>query len=641
MCRFFRWLFPGLFLLPCCWVSGQPLTIVNITPPAHPVTKYSRCQITFNLNRLYSGGDPFDPTIIDVSAVITSPTARQWVIPAFYTQDFTISSPSYEAYTPNGAPYWKVFFTPDETGIYSFFLRAREGGNSTSGPEDIFEVADSTNKGFIGIHTANPYFLQYSDGSQYLPIGHNIAFGDGNPSNLNGTAYYSSLLSTLASAKGNWTRIWMTDFERSSLEWSSGHWSGFYSGAGIYSLKAAYRVEKILEIAESKGIAVQLVLNDHGQFSSWVDARWNDNPYNSLKGGPVPSSNPEQFFTNTTAKELHKRRLRYLVARYGAFPNLLCWELFNEVQFCGRNGANWFNSTSVRNGIRDWHREMAGWLKANDPFSHLVSTSSDGPTFDLLWSLPEIDLLQIHDYSAPSSEKDITLASAIRNLYSRFEKPVFVGEFGLESSPECNFNPNTYNGTTADREHLLQGTHLHNALWAAAMTGTGAGTWWWGCYLEPDTSRSRTSPGFPLHNHHYPPLAAFFENEPLAEEDLIPSNLSLPQGVVGFGLASTSCALVWIRDALNAFGSGAAPGNLEPVRTLNGIKLTIPEIDEGIYQIDFYHPWTGEPIGISESKEADHQGLALTLPAFERDIALKVHSQPAAVPNWTRYSNPR
>ena len=641
MCRFFRWLFSGIFLLPCLWVSAQPLTIVNVTPPGHPVAKYSRCQITFNLNRLYSGGDPFDPDVIDVSAVITSPALREWIIPGFYTQNFTITNPTYESYSPNGAPYWKVFFTPDETGSYTFYLRARELGGATTSQEGTIEVVDSEKNGFIRIHAVHPHFLHYSDGTQYLPLGHNIAFGDGNPPNLNGTAYYSSLLSTLSSAKGNWTRIWMTDFERTSLEWSSDHWSGFYSGAGIYSLKAAYRIEKILEIAESKGIAVQLVLNDHGQFSSWVDARWNDNPYNSLKGGPVSSSNPEQFFTNSTAKELHKRRIRYLVARYGAFPNLLCWELFNEVQFCGRNGANWFNSSTVRNGIRDWHKEMAGWLKANDPFNHLVSTSSDGSNFDLLWGLPEIDLLQIHDYSAPSSNKDLNIRNAVLGLYGKYEKPVMVGEFGLEGGVECNFDPNTFNGSSADREHLLQGTHLHNTLWAAAMTGTGAGLWWWGCYLEPDTSRSRTSPSFPLHTHHYPPLAAFFDNEPLADEGLFPSNLSLPQGVVGFGLASANRAYIWIRDTLNAFGSGAAPGNLEPARNLTGISLTIPEIDEGTYQIDFFHPWTGETIGIPESITADNQGLTIPIPTFQRDIALKVRSQETSVPNWTSYSSPQ
>ncbi len=637
MIRSFFWLFSYLLLAPWQEISAHTLTILDVTASTDPAAKYSRYQISFNLNRSYSGSDPFNPAIIDVSAVFTSPTGRIIMLPAFYTQDFKISNPSYESYTPIGDPYWKVSFSPGEVGTHSFFLRAREAGSSTTSPECTFEVVNSERKGFIGIHAANPYYLQYSDGSQYLPLGHNIAFGDGNPANLNGTAYYSSLLSSLASAKGNWTRIWMTDFERSALEWSSGHWSGFYNGAGVYSLQAAYRIEKILELAQARGVAVQLVLNDHGQFSSWVDARWSDNPYNSLKGGPVPSTNPEQFFTNATAKKLHQRRLRYLVARYGAFSNLLCWELFNEVQFCGRYIANWFTSTSVRNGIRDWHEEMGGWLKANDPFSHLVSTSSDGTNFDLLWRLPEIDLLQIHDYSGPSSDKDIIIGNAVRSLYSRYQKPVVVGEFGLEGSPECNFNPNTYSGTTADREHLILGTHLHNTLWAAAMTGTGAGLWWWGCYLEPDASESRTSPSFPLHLHHYPSLAAFFENEPLAEEHLAPSNLTVSQGVVGFGLASGNRAYAWVRDTLNTFGSGVAPGNLEPARTLSGVNLIFPELSNNAYRIEFHDPWTGEDLGTQEGMANNGKGLTIELPTFQRDIALKVSPQETAISDWSQY----
>ncbi len=647
MIRSIRGLFPYLLLFSSIWATAQSrgietdslssLEILHVTASTDPVERYSRYEISFNLNRTYSGAAPFDPEIIDVSAVFISPASHTILVPAFYTQDFSISNPSYETYTSTGEPYWKVRFAPEEVGTYSFFLRARESSGSAVSPENTFTVVDSGAQGFIRVHATNPLFLQYSDGTQYLPLGHNIAFGDGNPSNLNGTAYYSSLLASLASAKGNWTRIWMTDFERSALEWSSGHWSGFYNGVGVYSLQAAYRIEKILELAQSHGVAVQLVLNDHGQFSSWVDARWSDNPYNSLNGGPVLSSQPGQFFTNTLAIELHKRRLRYLVARYGAFSNLLCWELFNEVQFSGRYTANWFNNETVRRDIRDWHAEMGSWLKAQDPFRHLVSTSSDGSDFGLLWELPEIDLLQVHDYSAPSSQRDLLVAKTVRGLYSTYQKPVMVGEFGLEGAAENNFNPSTYSGTTADREHLMQGTHLHNTLWTAAMTGTGAGLWWWGCYLEPDTSRSRIPPSFPLHTLQYPPLAAFFENEPIAEEGLAPANLTLSQGVVGFGLASNIRAYAWVRDALNTFGSGSAPGNLEPVRSLSGISLTIPGLNNDAYQIEFSDPWTGESRGTLETTISNGQGLTIELPIFHRDIALKVFPQETLVPDWCSY----
>src|SRR6201999_2751277 len=112
-------------------------------------------------------------------------------------------------------------------------------------------------------------------------------------------------------------------------------WAGWYTGVGHYADQSAFRIERQLDVADAHGLQVQLVVNDHGQVRSLDGGRWLENPYNALNGGPVPSDHPEQFFTNAQARELFKHRLRYLVARYGAYRNVLAWELFNEVQFVG------------------------------------------------------------------------------------------------------------------------------------------------------------------------------------------------------------------------------------------------------------------------------------------------------------------
>ncbi|NUN98031.1 MAG: DUF5060 domain-containing protein [Candidatus Omnitrophica bacterium] len=616
-----------------------PLAISDVQEDSDPLERFSRFEARFSLNRSFSSAEPFDPDIIDAGAVITTPTGEEILIPAFYTQDYTIGNPAYESYTPLGAPYWKVRFTPCEVGVHSYFLRARDQTGETQTEVFTFEALPSTRKGFVRRHPHNPLALAYDDGSLYFPIGHNIAFGDGIPANLNGTAYYSALFSGLAASRGNWSRVWMTDFERSALEWSSAHFSGFYNGVGAYSLQAAFRVEKILELAELHGLSIQLVLNDHGQFSTWVNARWSDNPYNQARGGPVPSGNPEQFFSDPTARDLHKRRLRYIVARYGAFPSILAWELFNEVQFAGRSDANWYTSAAIRNSIRDWHIEMAARLKALDRFRHPVTTSSDTSNFNLLWSLGDIDIPQIHDYSAPSSERDLLIRSQVTALQTAHAKPVIVGELGLDASgaDECNFNPTTYSGSTANRDHLVQGTHIHNAIWAAAIARSCAASWWWGCYLERDPSRSRTGPTFPLHTLHYPALAAFLEGFPLEDPTLANSSVSAPPTVAAFGLASDNQALAWIRDVQNAFNSGVGPGNLPPQRTLSGVSITIPELANESYRVEFFDPWSGNHLSGIDLVAGGGAGLTFTLPDFQRDIAVKVTRNATAISQWQIY----
>ncbi len=146
---------------------------------------------------------------------------------------------------------------------------------------------------------------------------------------------------------------------------------------GRYADVPAFRIEQILDLAEQYGLEVQLVLNDHGQFSSHVNPRWYDNPYNAANGGPVPEDDPAAFFSNPAAKDLFKQRLRYLVARYGAYRDILAWELFNETQFIGRADKNPFGSQQVRDDLVAWHAEMAAYLRSLDPYDHLITTSSD------------------------------------------------------------------------------------------------------------------------------------------------------------------------------------------------------------------------------------------------------------------------
>ena len=44
----------------------------------------------------------------------------------------------------------------------------------------------------------------------------------------------------------------------------------------------------------------------------------------------------------------------------------------------------------------------------------------------------------------------------------------------LKARVEAEFDPATFGGTQAAREHLVEGTHLHNARWAAALSTASA-----------------------------------------------------------------------------------------------------------------------------------------------------------------------
>ncbi len=627
-------------------VTGIPLEVtamnrvMAISDISVPATAPDRSVVTidFNLSRTYE--NPYDPAQIDVQARFTAPSRKEIVIPAFWFQDFTVApgTQKYEQYLPDGAGHWRVRFLPSERGLHSVRLSARDrDGNSDESAAYSLSISPGTAPGPVRRHPANPLLLEYENGAPYHPLGHNLGFEDGNP-DLNGTAYYRSLLPLFASSGENWTRFWMTDFARTTLEWDASHFSGFYQGIGIYSLRAAWRVDRLFETALANNIQVQLVIVDHGQVSNWVNARWDSgNPYNSSYGGPVPQGSPERFFSDPVARNLFRRRLRYIVARWAAFPNLLAWELFNEVQWAGSRARNIGNDSETRAAIVDWHREMADYVKAQDPFGHLVTTSSEdysgSPGFASIWSMASIDMVQSHHYGQPPAARDSGIRNYVASAQRSYGKPVIVGEMGVkaDSQPESDFDPEGFltnpnvpasERTAANRDHLREGTTLRNGIWSAALSRSGAMNWWWGSYVAEDQRRHREPPHFPLNARLYPPLVSFLGGEDLSRTVQENASLQTSASILAYGLTGPSAALVWVRDARNAYGSGYGPATVES-RSTDGASVKLSGLEPGSYVLSLYDTYGAGGLVSQTEIATSGDTINVALPSFQGDIAFK------------------
>ena len=239
----------------------------------------------------------------------------------------------------------------------------------------------------------------------------------------------------------------------------------------------AWRLDRIIESCEKNGIAIQLVLQHHGQFSTSVNANWDDNPYNIIyaatDGGFL--NTPEEFFTDAEAIRLTKNKYRYIVARWGYSPGILTWELWNEVQFTD----GW---SSDQTSVVSWHNEMANYIHSIDPFDHPITTSSHGSGFDAIWNLNNIDLVQVHHYGGNMVSYFESTALGL----SSYGKPVIMGEFGAGSTagvdvPEADPEslPEPY------RTQIYEALMLHNGMWSSIHVKSGAGLWWWDNYIEP------------------------------------------------------------------------------------------------------------------------------------------------------------
>ena len=621
--------------------SSERLTLppsIAITPaPGSPasVAKLGRFEQQFRLDRTY-GTEANDPTVIEVTGRFVAPSGAIFTVPAYFGLDYTVqagtgvgNSENYlpVALDPPAPGIWHVRFSPDEVGTWTYTLRARDHvpGQETTAISGLmsFQVTPSSAHGQVERDPRDDRFLRYQDGTPYYPMGHNVAFQQDEPEGNDGEHYVEPLFASMEAAGQNWTRIWMTDFDRNALEWYSGHWAGWYTGVGHYADQSAFRIERQLDVAEEHGLQVQLVFNDHGQVSSRGADRWNQNPYNAANGGPVAADHPEAFFTNAEARELFKHRLRYLVARYGAYRNVLAWELFNEAQFVGSDAVNPSNNAQIRTDIVAWHAEMAAYLRSIDPYQHLITTSSDiESSLKDIWADPNIDLVQVHDYDAAITTRDARFRGYVASLNAAYQKPVIIGEFGIFHDPEINFDPVTAAPLDDRGKHLLEATHLHNAAWASAMSGSGAMSWWWGAYIHSSPTFHRAPPDFPANERINPPLRDFFAGEDLAGMSLHDSNIAAPASVVALGLDNGSRGFAWIRDAQNEYGTGAEPGDIAG-RTMSGVRVAFAGFADGTYRVEVHDPWGANPVVERLATSVDGT-LSVVLPDFTRDVSIKI-----------------
>ena len=233
-------------------------------------------------------------------------------------------------------------------------------------------------------------------------------------------------------------------------------------GLGSYYQKTAERLDEILRLAEEKGIYIMLALDYHGIFKPYIDvwasnAEWRMNPYNATNGGPCDT--PADFFTNTIAKKYYKKRLRYMVARWGYSTNLAVWEFWNEID----NAMEWQKIPAE--SIVDWHREMSDYLKGIDPYKRIISSSVSSRKVPGLWELKNIDFSQHHNYGPTEN-----MHSSIVEYEQAYNKPDVVGEYSLGwKGPGKDYPVELYEG------------EVHNGLWRGMFSPTPILplTWWW------------------------------------------------------------------------------------------------------------------------------------------------------------------
>ena len=570
--------------------SQAPLRVGAVALPARAVPVYQRLEAELDVSGTFT--TPFDPDQIRVDGHVRTPSGRQLVVPAFFTQGFELVRQDDDAWLePRGEPGWKLRLAATEVGKHSLAVVAKDRSGEARSEPVTFEATASDDPGYIRVSAKDRRFFEFGNGRPYFAVGENVCTW------RNGVQDYDTWLPRLGKAGGNYARVWM---------W--GHCFGIEWGKpGQYRMDHAAALDHAMALAERHGIRVKLCLEAWRGFEgprSFVKTGVL-HPYSRKNGGPCAKE--MDVFTDPEARRMFRNRLRYCVARWGCSTHILAWEFWNEINCVRGYGAR-------SQDMMDWTAEMARTLKQIDPWQHMVVNSLGSFLVDdRLWKLPEMDFAQVHGYWHPthvSKEMGKDMAEFVPHwlgLIDHYGKPRLFAEYGL-------VNPRWGHSPRADEDQ--DGVHLHNGLWSSIMTGASgtAMLWWWGNYVHPNDLY-----------YHFAAVAKFVEGVPWTTAGFQPveAKASTPQLRV-IGLRGKGLTLLWLHNREHTWWHVVEK---QPIPAIEGATVTLSGLEDGDVEVQWWDTWKGG-IARKEQRRAERGALTLDVGNLARDVAVKLVAAP-------------
>lgn len=581
--------------------EGLP-TISNVRANEATLPCFDKFEITLNLPDRYP--DPFDSSEVLLYAEFVQPDGSEQRIDGFYMQEYMrLEDLAETRVSPQGKPYWCIRYTPQKEGKHSFRIIAEDRTGKTQWGPGTFQATKASKPGFVRPSRKDTRFFEFDNNDFFFPIGHNIRSPFDTRMDRNfpwkqrwpeGSSAYARYFQNMHKSGQNMVEVWFAAWSL-GLEWNKKRFG--YHGIGQYNLIHAFEMDQVIDLADENDIYVNLVIHNHGKYSTFSDEEWEDNPFNTRNGGWM--STPGQFFTDERAVKSYLKLMRYKVARWGYSTRVFAWQLWSELNLTGsENERNLHKSQETV----DWHKFASRSIKEMDPYDHMISTHVSGDygvqNPDLI-SLKGIDLCPVDAYHGSRDPLHIVeLITSTANFNNPYKKPVLVTEFG-----------GSWNAGSKD---FLEAS-LHSGLWASTCTPV-AGTplfWWWGLLEEEN------------YYPYYRAIQNFMED--MDQRDPTRKSSS-PAVFLNASPALEFQAIVFKNKTICngwVYYTGNWIGTLSENATTDALYVELKNMANGLFQVEFWDTMKGEIVSSATAK-SDKTKLIIKAPRFTRDIAFKV-----------------
>lgn len=558
--------------------ASTPLVeVVSLGSPTTPVI--------LSVNGLPQASNNFDRDQALVTARLTRPNSSVISVDGYWYQEYKLQNINGNRNIMKvGEPHWRMAFSSTVAGRYSLEILATIKGEKYTMP--LYTV--DTNYSVIPkIKTEGKSFKRGD--SPFIPIAYNIAWAG----RFEEVERYDRWFSQASKAGVNVARVWMASWSL-GIEWTD-------TGLGDYTkrLDRAWLLDQVFLLGAKYGIGINLVFINHGAFSVSTNPEWYSNPYFKENGGPLASAG--EFATSEIAWKYWERRLRYLVARYSAYPSLMTWEYWNEV-----------NYTPIATGdLKSWIVKSNKVLDESDAYRTLRTNSwSSGASLED-WS--NLDYAVTHVYDPSDPIKSLTVqAEALRAAVPN--KPILVGEMGSGTVSEDPFSD-------------PRGLHLHNSQWAATFVGFAgpASYWWWDNYIEPLGLWGHTKGLNTLTKGLDPASMQTSRVYGLPLTSILTLNSS--ETVIGWirhnNFDRSAKTQLLLDAAIEALRTKKKMNTNFPDPISKGGTILVPVGQSGSYKVTFINSFTGATIRVQTMKSATAT-LKILVPKFTGDIAFRI-----------------
>lgn len=318
-----------------------------------------------------------NPFMVPFSATITGPTGRQFTLPGFFDGNGT----------------WKIRVAPTSPGKWSLVTSSEVAElNGQRGEFTCIKNSNTNVHGVLKVDSDHPHHFQFEDGTHFFLQGYEYDWLWALDQDQTTVPTIEKSLDTLAAYGFNYVIVNSYAYDTG---WRKGQesaddfgpaklhaWEGASAAPDHAHMNLKYwqHYDQMMNALAERGIQAHMLMKVYNKQVKW----------------PQRGSEEEQLF------------FRWLVARYAAYPNII-WDFSKEAH----------NEKDLQ-----YKQTILTWLRANDPYQHLVTVHDDDQANDS----GAYD--ELNDFRADQQHSN--WHTVISQQRARKEWPVVNVEFGYE-----------------------------------------------------------------------------------------------------------------------------------------------------------------------------------------------------------------